>query len=117
MQTTRETVDRIETVTAETFDDRVIAGRGPIVVEFMSYGCGHCRIMEPVLQHLASMLAPRERFFRVNVGADESLAERFAIRATPTLVMFENATEVGRAEGPTPNAAGLMTTLTQAFRT
>jgi thioredoxin-like negative regulator of GroEL len=115
MQMMRDTVDRLEMVTEETFEDRVIRGSGPIVVEFMSYGCGHCRTLEPVLQHVAAMLAPRERFYRVNVAVDDALAERFDIRATPTLVMFANAVEVGRVEGPSPHASRLLTALTRPF--
>lgn len=117
MQTMRDAVDRLEPVTAESFDDRVLRGSGPIVVEFMSYGCGHCRALEPVLQHVAAMLAPRERFFRVNVAVDEALAERYAVEATPTLIMFADATEVGRIEGPAPNASSLMTQLARPFTT
>jgi thiol-disulfide isomerase/thioredoxin len=42
--------DHIRTVTGGTFKPWVLEGKGPIAVEFMSYGCVHCREIEPVLQ-------------------------------------------------------------------
>jgi len=52
--------DHIGTVTENTFKPRVLEGQGPIAVEFMSYGCIHCREMEPVLQQVAEMVKSKE---------------------------------------------------------
>jgi thioredoxin 1 len=105
----------IETVGRETFDARVLEAPGPIVVEFMSYGCSHCRALEPVLKQVAGVLADRERIVRVNVAADPELAECYGIRVTPTMIMFRDGAEVGRAEGPQPVAASLLAALRRPF--
>ena len=39
--------NKIQTVTSRTFSRLVLEAEGPIAVEFMSYGCVHCRAMEP----------------------------------------------------------------------
>jgi len=52
---------RIQTVTSSTFNPLVLEGEGPIVVEFMSYGCAHCRVLEPVLQQVAEMVKSKEK--------------------------------------------------------
>jgi len=95
--------DRIQSLTSSTFHSLVLAGKGPIVVEFMSYGCGHCQTIEPVLQQVAEFLQSKEILFRVNVAVEQDLAEHCEIRGTPTLIMFLDGSIVGRDEGPTPN--------------
>jgi Thioredoxin len=67
-QHSRMSNDKIATVTGSTFTRLVLEGEGPIVVEFMSYGCAHCRVMEPVLQQVAGMVNATEKIFRVNNG-------------------------------------------------
>src|SRR5581483_7774312 len=80
--------DEIRTVTSDTFTSLVIQGEGPIVVEFMSYGCAHCRVMEPILQEVAEMVKPQETIFRVNIAVERELADSYEIEGTPTLLMF-----------------------------
>jgi thioredoxin 1 len=107
--------DHIGTVTENTFKPRVLEGQGPIAVEFMSYGCIHCREMEPVLQQVAEMVKSKEKFFRVNTADDQELTDSYEIQGTPTIVMFLNGKEVGRAEGPAPTVSSLLTAVTHPF--
>jgi thioredoxin 1 len=107
--------DVIETLTAETFDAQVLKGEGPIVVEFMSYGCVHCRVLEPVLQRVAETVRTKEKIFRVNVAVEQELEARYAISGTPTLVMFLDGTEVARVEGPPPTESRLRAAVTAPF--
>ena len=104
-------------MTSSTFDLMVLEGEGPIVVEFMSYGCEHCRLLEPVLQKVAEMVSPKEKIFRVNIAVAEDLAASYGIEGTPTFLMFLNGREVGRAEGPRPTESNVLTVVTQPFET
>jgi thioredoxin 1 len=107
--------DRIQTVTGSTFESLVLKGDGPIVVEFMSYGCAHCRVMEPVLQQVTPMVEPKEKVFRVNIALEQELADSYQIQGTPTFVMFLNGTEVGRVEGPPPALSSIPAVVTAPF--
>jgi len=106
---------RIQTVTTSTFTRLVLDAEGPIAVEFMSYGCAHCRAIEPVLEQVAKMVEPQERIFRVNIAVEQELAGSYQIQGTPTLVMFLNQSEVGRVEGPSPTVSSVLTAVTQPF--
>lgn len=107
--------DTIRTVTSETFRALVLEENGPVVVEFMSYGCAHCRALEPVLQQVAEMVKLKAKIFRVNVATEKELAASYEIQGTPTLVMFLNGSPIGRAEGPQPDVSNILAVVTQPF--
>lgn len=107
--------DHIRTTTGSTFSASVLEGKGPIAVEFMSYGCVHCRDMEPVLQQVAEMVKSKEKIFRVNTADDQELTDSYEIQGTPTVVMFLNGKEVGRVEGPAPSVSSVLTAVTHPF--
>jgi thioredoxin 1 len=107
--------DRIQTLNGSAFNALVLEGEGPIAVEFMSYGCAHCREIEPVLQKVAEMVKSKEKIFRVNVAVEQELAGSYEILGTPTFVMFLDGREVGRADGPYPTVSSVMTVVTRPF--
>lgn len=116
METTHHVRDAIRTVTGTTFASLVLEANGPAVVEFMSYGCAHCRELEPVLQQVAEIVELEEQLFRVNIAVEEDLAERYGVAGTPTLIMFLNGQEVGRCEGPRPTLSSLLRAVRHPFQ-
>jgi thioredoxin 1 len=110
-------LDQIATVTGSGFTAEVLQADGPIAVEFMTYGCPHCKAIEPVLQRVAEMVKSKERIFRVNVAVELELANYFDIRFTPTMVMFLDGREVGRVNGLSPTVASVLTAVTHPFQT
>jgi thioredoxin 1 len=111
----RESTGKVQTVTASTFTRLVLEAEGPIAVEFMSYGCAHCRAIEPVLEQVAEMVKAQEKIFRVNIAVEQELAESYQIEGTPTLIMFLDRNEVGRVEGPSPTVSSVLAAVTQPF--
>jgi len=83
----------------------------------MSYGCGHCRLLEPVLQRAAEVLESKEQFFRVNLAVEPELAEQYQVDGTPTFLMFLDGAQVGRVDGARPSLSTLMTAVTRPFST
>lgn len=106
---------RMRMLTSASFDPLVLRGKGPIAVEFMSYGCAHCRAIEPILRRVAEMVKGKEKIFQVNIAVEQGLAESFDIQGTPTLVMFLDGQEAGRVEGAPPNVSSVLTAVTQPF--
>jgi thioredoxin 1 len=107
--------DNIETLTAANFEQRALRAQGPVVVEFMSYGCSHCQTMEPVLQEVAEAVKSRIGIDRVDVNADPQLTDTYAIEGTPTFIMLKDGNEIDRIEGPQPEYSTLLTALTRSF--
>ena len=105
----------IRTVGGDAFSRIVLQAGGRVAVEFMSYGCGYCRAIEPIVQRVANMIATEVTVLRVNIAAEPELASRYQIAGTPTFVMFLNGTEVGRAEGPDPTQAAVTEAIARPF--
>jgi len=111
--TENEAGPTIQTVTSANFGPLVLEAKVPTVVEFMSYGCSHCRAIEPVLQQVARMLESEDKIVRVNTAIDQGLAEQYEIRGTPTLIVFLHGAIVGRVEGPSPDVTSVLTAIRQ----
>ncbi len=114
-RSTRAGTGQIQMLTSGSFELLVLHGEGPIAVEFMSYGCAHCRAIEPIVRRVAEMVAGAEKIFQVNVAVEQGLAEAFRIQGTPTFVMFLNGQEAGRVDGPHPSVASVLSAVSQPF--
>jgi thioredoxin 1 len=105
----------VRTVGGSEFESVVLGAAGPVTVEFMSYSCAHCRALESALQQVAQAVALRQQICRVNVALEPALAAEYGVHGTPTLLMFLQGREVGRVEGPPPQAADLLRAVTKPF--
>lgn len=81
-----------------------IPERGLVILDFTAEHCAPCRQLAKVLERVATDYAGRLDVLEVDVGADFDLARRFDVRATPTLVLWRDGREVGRAIGARPLA-------------
>jgi thioredoxin-like negative regulator of GroEL len=115
MSATIDVADAIGTLTHSTFKRAVDENIGPVAVEFMSYGCGHCAELEPVLQEAAELLKSEVACYRVNVAVEHGLAAEYRITGTPTIVMFAQGAEAGRVEGSAPQLAALVAAIRGPF--
>ena len=79
--------------------DRQIRGDVPIVIDFWAAWCGPCRSMAPAFDQAAQRFAPRLRFGKVDVDAEQAIANRFGIRSIPTLAVFRDGREIERRSG------------------
>jgi thiol-disulfide isomerase/thioredoxin len=88
--------------------DRLTApgATGPAVtiIDFTARWCPPCRTLGRVLEALAGEYAGRVRFVAIDVNDEPALADRFDVRAMPTLVVWRGGREVGRVIGNRPRA-------------
>jgi thioredoxin 2 len=69
------------------------------LLEFWAKWCGYCRMIEPVINDLASWRAGRLKTIRVDIDAEPALGKRFMVKATPTFILFKNGTQIARMDG------------------
>ena len=72
--------------------------KGVSLLLFEALWCPHCHAMHPVLTE-AERDYPALRCYRVNIENNPTLSARFSIRSVPTLILFRDGRELGRAFG------------------
>src|SRR5512137_2144375 len=87
---------------AGEFEEEVLRGTEPVLVDFFATWCGPCRAMAPVLDELAIELAGRARVVKLDVDQAPELARAHRISSIPCLVIFKDGREVGRIVGAVP---------------
>lgn len=86
-------------VTDQTFDDEVLKGGGPVLVDFWAEWCGPCKMIAPILDEIADEYAGKVRVTKLNIDENPATPPKYGIRGIPTLMLFKDgnveATKVG----------------------
>jgi len=86
----------------ETFENEIRKDPLPLLVDFWAPWCGPCRVIEPVIDQLASEYHGRARVAKVNVDENPGLAARYSVHSIPTILFFRNGDVVDRVVGAVP---------------
>lgn len=76
----------------------------PVLVDLWATWCGPCRMVSPALEQLATERAGSLKLVKVDVDASPAIAQRFEVRAVPTLLLIENGQVLARQAGAAPVA-------------
>ena len=85
-----------------TFDNEVIRFPGPVLVLVWARWCGHCRILLPIVDELASEYSGHIKFVKVDMDKTPGLASQYQIQSVPTMLVFKNGRLVNRLLGALP---------------
>lgn len=86
-------------LTDQSFDKFVRSNDLPVVVDFWADWCGPCKMMAPVFAQAAREQRTRVRFAKLDTDANPGIAQRYAIRSIPSLLLFKGGAEADRAVG------------------
>jgi thioredoxin 2 len=95
-------LDRPLKVTEEDFDRTVLGGDAPVLVDFYADWCAPCRMVAPFVDELAREHVGRLLVAKVDTDRAPGIAQHYAIRSIPTLVVFSDGKEVERSVGFEP---------------
>jgi len=85
--------------TTQAFEEKVLRGEGPVLVEFYTQLCPACRRLEPELHAFADRFAGRVKVAHVDAARLRDLSLRYEIGAVPTLILFSGGRQVARTTG------------------
>ena len=94
-----------ERITTADFDEKVLNAETPVLVDFYSDTCVPCKMLSPVISQLESELAGKLHIYKVNVGYEQELVDKYEVQASPTLIFFRDGEEVSRLRGMTQKPA------------
>lgn len=86
-------------VNDDNFENTVLQGGKPAVVDFWAAWCGPCRMIAPHIEALAEEYAGRAIVAKLDVDASRNTAVKFGIQSIPTLLFFKNGKLADRLVG------------------
>ena len=73
--------------------------KGFTLVDFNAPWCAPCRLLEPIINNLASAFEGKASICALNVDEVQEVAVDLGIHSIPTLILFKDGTEVKRIVG------------------
>ncbi len=92
------------TLDAENFEREVLRSDRPVLVDFWADWCPPCKAIGPVIEEIATEFDGIATVGKVDVDANKSLAERYAISSIPALLLFKDGEVVDRVAGVVPKS-------------
>jgi thioredoxin 1 len=81
----------------ENFTQEIASG--VTLVDFYADWCGPCRMMEPVIEELASEMEGRANIAKLDIESAQQTTSTFNVTSIPTIILFKDGEEVERFIG------------------
>jgi thioredoxin 1 len=92
-----------KTVNRSTFEQEVLLGTGPVLVDFHADWCPPCHAVAPLLERIAD--EHNLKLVKVNYDEERQLAERYGVQSIPNIILFENGKPKAQTIGAQPKSA------------
>jgi thioredoxin 1 len=88
--------------TAENWEREVLKSETPVLVDFWAEWCPPCKMVGPTIDALAAEYAGRVKIGKLDVDANQAVADAYGIRSIPSLLFFRGGQVVDQRVGAAP---------------
>lgn len=89
-------IQRISTI--QEFENLVLKGKLPAVLDFYTNYCSSCLHMMPFYESVAYKLSDRMNFFKIDADESEELIRKLKVTRVPTILIYQNELQVFRTQ-------------------
>ena len=86
----------------QDFENEVINGDIPVLVDFWAEWCGPCKMLSPILEDVLEELKEKIKVVKVNLDENQDLAMKYSVRSIPSLLLFSKGELIDTKIGLSP---------------
>ena len=95
----------VSDVTDQNFDELVLQGDTPAIIDFWAEWCAPCRAIAPIIKDLAGKYGDQIRIVKMNIDENPATPGKYGVRAIPTVLAFKGGNVVEQITGAKPRKA------------
>ena len=88
----------VQEIVSCEFENEVLNSDKKVLVDFYATWCGPCKIISPIIEEVAKENSG-VKLVKVDIDANQELAEKYEVVYIPTLVVIENGKEITKSVG------------------
>ena len=85
-----------------TFESEVLTAPDPVLVDFSAVWCGPCKMLDPIVEELASEWEGKLKVVKIDVDHSPGIAMQYQVLGVPTLMLFVDGESRERITGFQP---------------
>ncbi|MGI8790593.1 MAG: thioredoxin [Actinomycetota bacterium] len=95
----------VQAVSAQDFNEVVLASDTPVIGDFWAEWCGPCRLVHPELDKIQTEYEGKVKVVKVNIDENPSIAGKYGIMSIPTITLFADGVVKSQVVGARPKDA------------